>query len=840
MFGSRNFLFAKASAAAAQFKLFSWGRNISGELGLGNTTYYSSPKQVGLLTDWATPAAGERFSICVKTTGQLWSWGLGSYGRLGIGNTTDYSSPKQIGNLATWEKSSAAKSNGACIKTDGTLWTWGQGGYGAIGDGDLSNRSSPVQIGSSTTWTAVSVGTGFMLAVDNGKLFAWGRNDGGQLGQGNLTNTNSPVQVGLLTNWATPAAGSNQSDLSQFSLCVKTDGTLWAWGLNNYGQLAQNNTTNRSSPVQVGLLTDWAKPAAGTNFAICTKTDGTLWSWGRNYQGGLGLGNLTNYSSPKQIGALTSWVMPSAGGASTSSGFGLCTQTNGTLWAWGSNNFGQLGIGNTSNRSSPVQVSASTTWTKVDVGNTHTEAVQGVETAAPISLTNPVVSGTAIEGRTLASSYGTWSNFPSSFTFQWQRGTTNISGATSNFYLVVAADIGSTLRCVVTGINSFGSASANSANTATVTAFTGGQLWTWGYNANGQIGNSTTTNYSSPIQIGSSTTWTRLFGGFKTMFAINAATELYAWGRQQGNAFFGGALGIGTIYSVSSPVQVSGTGWETIAGNSQNIGTTAGIKTNGELWTWGYSGQGQLGRTGGTSSVPVQVGTLTAWKEVSGTYNSFMAIKTDGTLWGWGGNGQGELGLGNTTTYSSPVQVGALTNWKFISGAAGGRRFQAIKTDGTLWGWGVNSDGTLGTGNTTNFSSPVQIGALTNWAKIQLGAPASGTGGNAFATKTDGSAWVWGTNTAGVLGLGNTTSYSSPKLLSSGDWINAIIGTGNNSCIVAKANGSLWSWGQGTYGQTGQGILGDLSTPTQIGSLNTWRSARISNSGRTGAGIKIP
>jgi len=840
MFGSRNFLFAKVSAVFEDFKLFSWGQNTTfGNLGLGDLVDRSSPTQVGVLVDWATPEAGVYWSLCTKSNGTLWAWGRNSYYTLATGNNTFYSSPKQIGSLTSWEKPSAGNTSAACIRTDGTLWTWGSGTYGALGNGSTASRSSPVQIGSSTTWTAVSAGGQFMLAVDNGKLFAWGCNNSGQLGQGNTTNRSSPIQVGLLQTWATPAASTLRNYQTQFSVCTKTDGTLWAWGRNNYGQLGLGNTTDISSPVQVGTLTNWATPVVGAQQVLCTKTDGTLWAWGGGYTGVLGLGNSFDYSSPSQIGGFTNWLMPSTGGKN----FSICTTIDGKIWSWGGGGNGRLGLGNSNNYSSPKQIGSLTPWVKIATGHSHAEATQGVETTAPVSLTVPVVLGTAIEGRTLTSTYGVWENYPSSFTFQWQRGTTNISGETSNFYLIAAADIGFTLRCVVTATNSFGSASVNTANTATVTAFTGGQLWIWGRNNEGQIGNSTTANnYSSPVQLGSSVTWTKVFGGEATMFAINAATELYAWGKQINNAFFGSALGIGIGPSESSPVQVSGTGWSKIAGTGQGAGTTAGIKTNGELWTWGYNSSGSLGRPGAGASVPTQVGLLTGWKEIASSYNTFMSIKTDGSLWGWGGNAQGELGLGNTTSYNSPKQVGSLLTWKFISGSSSssGRRFQAVKTDGTLWGWGYNGSGILGTGNTTSYSSPVQIGALTNWVDIKVGSASGGTTGIAFGTKKEGISFTWGTGASGALGLNSLTNYNSPKQIRAGDWINASAAVGFAKCTIVKSDGSLWAWGDNTYGSLGIGDITARSSPIQVGSLKTWRVTRISSWGKTSAAIKIP
>jgi alpha-tubulin suppressor-like RCC1 family protein len=168
------------------------------------------------------------------------------------------------------------------------------------------------------------------------------------------------VQVGALTAWSQIAAGALHS------LAVKTDGTLWSWGSNSYGQLGLGDgyTISRSSPVQVGALTNWADVAAGYSHSIAVKTDGTLWSWGNNGSGRLGQNNTINRSSPVQVGALTGWVQ--ASGASESSS---AVKNDGTLWSWGRNNNGQLGLNDTANRSSPVQVGALATWSKIAIGS---------------------------------------------------------------------------------------------------------------------------------------------------------------------------------------------------------------------------------------------------------------------------------------------------------------------------------------------------------------------------------------------------------------------------------------------------------------------------------------
>jgi alpha-tubulin suppressor-like RCC1 family protein len=183
--------------------------------------------------------------------------------------------------------------------------------WGQLGFNNQTNYSSPKQVGALTTWSQANGGNQHTLArTTAGSLWAWGRNTSGQLGI-NVTyySRSSPVQVGALTTWASVNIG-----VADTSVAVRTNGTLWTWGLNSFGQLGIGNTTDYSSPKQVGALTNWTTKtimSAYNCFAI--KSDGTLWSWGWGNDGALGLGNLTNYSSPKQIGALTSWQVIASG-----------------------------------------------------------------------------------------------------------------------------------------------------------------------------------------------------------------------------------------------------------------------------------------------------------------------------------------------------------------------------------------------------------------------------------------------------------------------------------------------------------------------------------------------
>ena len=302
-------------------------------------------------------------------TNTLYSFGYNSNGQLGQNNTTRYSSPVQIPGT-TWSSISHGHSFSLSIKTDGTLWSWGRNNNGQLGQNNRTYYSSPVQI-PGTSWSSTSLNIGsssqFTLATKtDGTLWAWGYNYFGQLGQNNRTQSSSPVQVPG-TTWSSISSGINHS------LATKTDGTLWSWGYNQYGQLGQNDVTPYSSPRQIPGNT-WSSIAAGNAHSFATKTDGTLWAWGRNdYVGELGLNNTVPRSSPVQIPG-TTWRSISSG-----SYYALSTKTDGTLWSWGENQYGQLGQNNSNTpgqgRSSPVQIPG-TTWSLVSGGQTLSTAIK--------------------------------------------------------------------------------------------------------------------------------------------------------------------------------------------------------------------------------------------------------------------------------------------------------------------------------------------------------------------------------------------------------------------------------------------------------------------------------
>lgn len=363
------------------------------------------------------------------------------------------------------------------------------------------------QGGTTSCWREVSAGQNFTLAIkSDGTLWGWGANSN-LLGLGYFSvSENLPIQIGTANDWLTVSAGGNHS------LAVKTNGTLWSWGSGIFGQLGNGAFNSATFNVtQVGTATDWIRVSAGSLFSVALKNNGTLWTWGRNDVGQLGNNTLIDTNVPAQVGTATDWSQIEAGNEHT-----LAIKTTGTLWSWGNNPFGQLGNGTATASNNPIIISA-LTWSAVSAGFDHSMAldVNGLLYTWGNNTNGQLCSGT-----------NTAVNIPTL--------VVSTSGAI-NFYLAISA--GQTHSMVLRNDNT---------------------LWTSGQNTSGQLGIGNNTNTNILNQVGTGTNWQLISAGFVHSEAMEIGANLWSAGRGlEGQLGVGNNLNSNIIVMVTCPAGLS-------------------------------------------------------------------------------------------------------------------------------------------------------------------------------------------------------------------------------------------------------------------------------------------
>jgi len=331
-----------------------------------NTTLLEELKQQGdesAATAIPAISAGDAHTVALKSDGNIWAWGSNSKGQLGDGSTTARTNPVPVLNLSGIVTIAAGGSHTVALRSDGSVWAWGYNAYGQLGDNSTIDKHTPVQVKgvSGNGWlsdvTAVAGGVSYAVALkSDGSVWAWGYNASGQLGDDSTDNSSTPVQVLNLSDVVAISAGGSHT------VALKSNGSVWAWGYNAYGQLGDDSTDNSSTPVQVkgpggvDWLSDVTAIAAGEGHTVALKSNGSVWAWGYNVYGQLGDDSTDNSSTPVQVKGPGGVDWLSGVTAIAASDHTAALKSDGSVWSWGYNVYGQLGDGTTDNSSTPVQV----------------------------------------------------------------------------------------------------------------------------------------------------------------------------------------------------------------------------------------------------------------------------------------------------------------------------------------------------------------------------------------------------------------------------------------------------------------------------------------------------
>src|SRR5450756_1827138 len=361
-------------------QMLAWGYNCHGQLGNGTTADSSIPVAVSLPsgTTVIAIAGGGQHSLALTSSGQVLAWGFNYSGQLGNGTTSTtgcfcISTPVAV-SLASGTTVTAiagGEYHNLALTSTGQVLAWGYNGYGQLGNGTTTNSSTPVAVSlpSGTTVTAIAGGTHHSLALTStGQVLAWGYNTDGELGSGTTTNSSAPVAVSLPSGTTVTAIAGG----THHSLALTSTGQVLAWGSNAYGQLGNGTTTQSSTPVAVSLPsgTTVTAIAAGSAHSLALTSTGQVLAWGYNTDGELGNGTTTNSSTPVAVSLPSGTTVTAIAGGTQHS---LALSSTGQVLAWGSNAYGQLGNGTTTQSSTPVAVSlpSGTTVTAIAGGTQH-------------------------------------------------------------------------------------------------------------------------------------------------------------------------------------------------------------------------------------------------------------------------------------------------------------------------------------------------------------------------------------------------------------------------------------------------------------------------------------
>jgi alpha-tubulin suppressor-like RCC1 family protein len=663
---------------------------------------------------------GDSHALALRTDGTVLAWGSDIYGQLGLGRTLVVTTPVRVTGLPNVRSVASGASHSLAVRQDGTVWAWGSNDAGQLGDGTSTDRSNPVQVqGVSSAVMACAGGLHSAALQQDGTVLAWGNNWFGQLGNGSTGWSSAPTKVAGLSGATTIACGTEQT------FALLQDGSVRAWGANSSGQLGDGTTTDRWLPVLVSGLGN----VVAIQSSVALQRDGTVWEWGYSEQGPIKL--------PVRLSTISDAV---AIGVVHGGGYGTrleAIKSDGTTW-WH--------------------------WTKGTAPELQVPVGSLKATASSPEFTLLLKADGSVASAGVVGSGSGW---------------------VPDFQPVPA------LTHVVAVATGAAHALALDAN---------GGVWAWGDDGRGQLGGGGTLTAAVPNAVPGLSNIVQVSAGVGgSSMALDQSGNVWVWGYN-----YHGRLGDGTWTNRSAPVRLPGVSDVRALATSPGA-TSMALKRDGTVWAWGINTDGQLGEGIGapTSSVPVKIAGLANIMAIAAA-SHLLAVNQDGTVWTWGKNSNGELGLDTTTPSAVPRQVPGLTGVQSVAagGAADAAHSFAVKSDGTVvaWGSGALGDGPWKTGQRT----PIPVPGLTDVTEI------STSSWHTLVRRTDGSVWGWGTPWYSGLGseLGSSSRSWTPVPVSSPGPVQGLGAAESRSALVGT-NGLLYMGGANALGQLGDGTFAE-------------------------------
>ncbi len=679
-----------------------WGDNSKGQLGNGSTAQSTTAVAVTGLSSGMTAVTAGGFHTCALTSGGgVKCWGFNDSGQLGNGSTTDSSTAVDVTGLSSGVTAISAGVYSTCALTSGGgVKCWGANDVGQLGNGSTTDSSTAVDVtGLTSGVSALAVGCAL---TNGGGVKCWGENTFGQLGDGSTTDSSTAVDVIGLTSGVSALAPGNSH-----TCALTSGGGAKCWGWNASGQLGDGSTTDASIAVDVTGLASGVTALTAGLYHTCALTSGSVKCWGENVQSQLGNGSTTPSSTAVDVTGLTSVTAIAAGSAHT-----CALSGGGGLKCWGFNIRGQLGDGTTFSSGTAVDVTGFKAIQAIAAGTDHTCAVTSA-------------GGVKCWG---------WNN----------KGQLGNNSTTSS---VIAVD--------VTGLSSAVSAAVGgSGHTCAVTS--SGGVKCWGANDAGQLGNGSTTDSPTPVDVtGLTSGVSALAAGDSQTCALTSAGGVKCWGLNNL-----AQLGDGSTATRTTAVDVSGltSGVSAIAAGDFH---TCALTNVGGVKCWGSNFYGQLGDGSTTLSLTAVdvTGLTTGVRAITAGFGHTCALTNGGGLKCWGRNNVGQLGDGSTTNRSTAVDVTGLTTGMGRV-TAGFEHTCALTSAGGMMCWGRNDFGQLGDGSATNRTTALDVAGLTTG----VSAVTAGLGHTCALTDT-GVAKCWGNNNVGQLGDGSFTQRTSPTTI---------------------------------------------------------------------------